>query len=106
MDTGPAADGRWTNSFQPATWILMCCGEGTRGLRCGCANRNALTQMRIMHVLNHVDEAGNGIVNAAVDLACHQAAAGHGVWVISAGGAYESLLSDFAITHCFLDQRR
>ena len=48
--------------------------------------------MRIVHLLNHVQEIGNGIVNAAVDLACAQAEGGHEVWVISGGGEYEALL--------------
>ena len=43
--------------------------------------------MRILHLLNHVDRVGNGIVHVAVDLACMQARAGHEVWVASKGGA-------------------
>jgi hypothetical protein len=47
--------------------------------------------MRIIHILNHVQEIGNGIVNVAVDLACLQSQSGDDVAVISAGGGYEKL---------------
>ena len=29
--------------------------------------------MRVLHILNHIQKVGNGIVNVAVDLACLQA---------------------------------
>ena len=32
--------------------------------------------MRILHITNHVQKIGNGIVNVAVDLACLQAKSG------------------------------
>ncbi|HOX52132.1 MAG TPA: glycosyltransferase [Fibrobacteria bacterium] len=47
----------------------------------------------------HVREIGNGIVNAAVDLACSQAQAGHQVHYGSAGGEYERLLANFGAIH-------
>lgn len=62
--------------------------------------------MRILHVLNHVIEAGNGIINAAVDLACLQARDGHEVRVASAGGDYEELLARYGAGHYRLDQTR
>ncbi|MGY2051387.1 glycosyltransferase family 4 protein [Methylobacterium sp. JK268] len=42
--------------------------------------------MRILHLANHCDDVGNGIMNVAVDLACCQAAAGHTVALASGGG--------------------
>jgi glycosyltransferase involved in cell wall biosynthesis len=48
--------------------------------------------MRILHLANHVDQVGNGIVNVAVDLAVFQAERGHEVAFASGGGAYVDLL--------------
>ncbi|MFM2060988.1 MAG: hypothetical protein RLZZ507_658 [Cyanobacteriota bacterium] len=62
--------------------------------------------MRIIHILNHVQEIGNGIVNVAVDLACLQAKTGYTVAVISGGGEYEKLLDKFGVKHYKLDQNR
>lgn len=62
--------------------------------------------MRILHILNHIQEIGNGIVNVAVDLACLQAKAGHEVGVASAGGEYEELLARYGARHFQLDQTR
>ncbi|GAB4201188.1 MAG: glycosyltransferase [Coleofasciculaceae cyanobacterium] len=62
--------------------------------------------MRILHILNHIQEIGNGIVNVAIDLACLQAKAGHEVSVASAGGEYEELLSRYGAKHFKLDQTR
>jgi glycosyltransferase involved in cell wall biosynthesis len=62
--------------------------------------------MQIIHILNHVQEIGNGIVNVAVDLACLQAESGHDVAVISAGGEYEELLCKFGVKHYPLDLSR
>lgn len=55
--------------------------------------------MRILHVLNHVQDIGNGIVNAAIDLACSQAQAGFEVAIASSGGEYESLMKQYQIRH-------
>ncbi|MBD2078539.1 glycosyltransferase family 4 protein [Leptolyngbya sp. FACHB-17] len=55
--------------------------------------------MRILHVLNHAQDVGNGIVNAAIDLACWQAQAGLEVAIISSGGEYESLMKQYRIRH-------
>ncbi|MBW4632576.1 MAG: glycosyltransferase family 4 protein [Iphinoe sp. HA4291-MV1] len=62
--------------------------------------------MRILHILNHVQEIGNGIVNVALDLACLQAENGHNVGVASAGGEYEALLAEYAVKHFKLNQTR
>jgi glycosyltransferase involved in cell wall biosynthesis len=62
--------------------------------------------MKVLHVLNHVDKVGNGIVHVAVDLACLQAQAGHDVWVASRGGAYEALLARYGVRHVRVDQSR
>jgi glycosyltransferase involved in cell wall biosynthesis len=55
---------------------------------------------------NHVQEAGNGIVNVMVDLACEQARMGHEVIIISGGGSYELLLERHGVAHYKLDQTR
>jgi glycosyltransferase involved in cell wall biosynthesis len=62
--------------------------------------------MRVLHILNHVQEIGNGIVNVAVDLACLQAKNGHEVAVASGGGEYEELLASYGVKHLQLDQTR
>ncbi len=62
--------------------------------------------MRILHLLNHIDSVGNGIVHVAVDLACVQARAGHDVWVASKGGAYDALLARYGVRHVRVDQAR
>lgn len=62
--------------------------------------------MHILHILNHIQQIGNGIVNVAVDLACLQAQAGHHVGVASAGGEYEALLTRYGVRHFQLDQAR
>ena len=62
--------------------------------------------MRVLHILNHIQKIGNGIVNVAVDLACLQAQAGYEVSVISGGGEYETLLAQYEVTHFRLNQTR
>ncbi|MBD6614879.1 glycosyltransferase family 4 protein [Komarekiella sp. 'clone 1'] len=62
--------------------------------------------MRIIHILNHVQKIGNGIVNVAVDLACLQAKTGNEVAVVSVGGEYEALLAVCGVKHYHLDQQR
>jgi glycosyltransferase involved in cell wall biosynthesis len=62
--------------------------------------------MRVLHILNHVQEIGNGIVNVTVDLACLQAKAGHEVTVASAGGEYEELMARYGVMLFKLDQTR
>ena len=43
--------------------------------------------MRILHILSEVPDLGNGIVNAAIDLAAGQVEQGHTVVIASAGEA-------------------
>lgn len=62
--------------------------------------------MRILHILNELRQIGNGIVNVAVDLACLQAKIGHDVAVVSGGGEYENLLTEYGVKHFQLDQKR
>lgn len=62
--------------------------------------------MQILHIINHVQKIGNGIVNVAVDLACLQAQSGHDVAVASAGGEYELLLAQHSVKHFQLNQSR
>ena len=62
--------------------------------------------MRILHLLTHLSGAGNGIVNATVDLAISQVLRGHEVFVASGGGAYEDLLKKHGVVAIALPQRR
>lgn len=62
--------------------------------------------MRILHLSNDVHKLGNGIINVAIDLACLQAKAGCEVSVASAGGEYETLLSQYGVQHFELNQQR
>ena len=61
--------------------------------------------LTILHVVDHVRNVGNGLVNVAVDLACAQAAAGHRVAIASGGGDYEPLLAAHGVTHHRLVRR-
>ncbi|SNS90321.1 Glycosyltransferase involved in cell wall bisynthesis [Geodermatophilus saharensis] len=65
--------------------------------------------MRILHVVNNVTRAGNGISNVAVDLAVEQSRQGHDVAVASAGGSEDStfvgLLTDEGVRHHVVDFR-
>jgi glycosyltransferase involved in cell wall biosynthesis len=60
--------------------------------------------MRILHVMNHLSNRGNGIVNLAIDLGIEQVKAGHTVAFVSGRGGHESLLQQFGITYYYLDQ--
>lgn len=62
--------------------------------------------MKILHLANHVQKIGNGIVNMMVDLACTQAAAGHEVTVATSGGSFEALLAEHGVRHVKLSQSR
>ncbi len=57
--------------------------SGSSAVRCsrraGAGGSHAPDRMRILHLANHVDHVGNGIVNVAVDLAWYQAQRGHEV---------------------------
>lgn len=59
----------------------------------------AQSHLSVLHVVDHVRNEGNGIVNVAVDLACAQAAAGHRVAIASGGGDYEPLLAAQGVRH-------
>jgi glycosyltransferase involved in cell wall biosynthesis len=63
-------------------------------------------QMRILHITNHVQKIGNGIVNVAVDLACLQSKSGLDVAIASAGGEYQQLLANHGVSHFYLNQCR
>lgn len=60
--------------------------------------------MKIIHLANHAQNVGNGIVNMMVDLACMQARAGHDVTVASAGGGHEAMLAREGVRHVLLAQ--
>jgi glycosyltransferase involved in cell wall biosynthesis len=62
--------------------------------------------VRILHLLNELDELGTGMTNVAIDLACRQAETGHTVFVVSRGGTYEPLLANYDIPHFKVDQKR
>ncbi len=62
--------------------------------------------MKILHLANHVQLIGNGIVNMMVDLACLQAKAGHEVMVASSGGEFEALFAQHGIRHVPIAQSR
>jgi glycosyltransferase involved in cell wall biosynthesis len=55
--------------------------------------------MRILHIVNHLQNVGNGITNSVVDLACLQAQAGHKVAVIANHGDYEDLLKRYGVNY-------
>ena len=58
--------------------------------------------MRVLHLINHARDSGNGIVNTAVDLACGQRALGLDVTVASSGGAFVPLLEAHGVRHLTL----
>lgn len=62
--------------------------------------------MRIVHILNHMPDTGNGIACATVDLAYEQAKFGHEVYVISGGGGFVPLLEEHGIRHLLVKQDR
>jgi len=62
--------------------------------------------MRILHILNHINQSGNGIVNVAVDLACLQAKAGHDAAIAAADGKYQPLLNEYGVKYFQLNQNR
>ncbi|NIZ92162.1 glycosyltransferase family 4 protein [Kineococcus rubinsiae] len=63
-------------------------------------------RLTIVHVLNDVEDLGNGINNSTVELACAQRALGHDVVVASAGGGQVALLERYGVRHVVLVQER
>ena len=53
--------------------------------------------MKVLHLLPHVDNRGNGVVNAGIDLAVEQAVAGDEVAILSGPGRYAGLLDRMGI---------
>ena len=62
--------------------------------------------MRILHIVEHLRELGNGGVNVAVDLACLQAKSGYDVAIASRGGEYEALLKQYGVQCFSLEQSK
>jgi glycosyltransferase involved in cell wall biosynthesis len=62
--------------------------------------------MRVLHITNDVTDLGNGIINAALDLAAGQVEQGYTVAIASGGGGHEPLLRRLKIKHLYLDQTR
>lgn len=62
--------------------------------------------MKIVHLANHAQNVGNGIVNMMVDLACMQARAGHEVTVATSGGGFEPLFARYGVRHVELRQSK
>jgi glycosyltransferase involved in cell wall biosynthesis len=60
--------------------------------------------MNILHLANHCDEVGNGIMNVAVDLACHQADLGHKLAFASGGGSFVPLMQQHSVEHFQIEQ--
>jgi len=55
--------------------------------------------LRIVHLVPHFDNRGNGVVNAAVDLACSQARLGMSVTLAGVGeGSFRRLLESEGVT--------
>lgn len=61
--------------------------------------------MNIVHLVPHVRNTGNGLVNVAVDLACVQADRGENVTVVGEAGDYESLLGAHGVGFVPLEGR-
>lgn len=62
--------------------------------------------MRLLHILNHLSDRGNGIINLAVDLAIEQRAMGHTVAFVCGHGGHEALLARYGIEHYVLEQAK
>jgi hypothetical protein len=53
--------------------------------------------LRILHLTNDLSDRGNGIINAALDIATSQRYAGHAVAFAAGGGGYEPFLKEHGI---------
>lgn len=60
--------------------------------------------LRVLHLLNHLSDRGNGIVNVAVDLAMCQARHGMVVGFASGGGGFTSLLGSAGVSCLYAPQ--
>lgn len=60
--------------------------------------------LKIVHLANHAQNIGNGIVNMMVDLACTQVRVGHKVTVASSGGNFQTLLAREGVRHVTVAQ--
>jgi glycosyltransferase involved in cell wall biosynthesis len=61
--------------------------------------------MRILHILKSIDNVGNGVINAAIDLIYFQAQESSlEVGVASCGGEYQDLLEKVGVKHFTLQQ--
>lgn len=60
--------------------------------------------MRVLHLVQHVINCGNGVVNALIDLAYAQSKSGLDVAIASVGGNYEAFLAQNQIQHFYLNQ--
>jgi glycosyltransferase involved in cell wall biosynthesis len=60
--------------------------------------------VRVVHLANHAQNIGNGIVNMMIDLACMQARVGHEVTVASSGGNFQTLLAREGVRHVTIAQ--
>jgi glycosyltransferase involved in cell wall biosynthesis len=55
--------------------------------------------MKIVHLVVHIKNSGNGVTNVVIDLACLQAKMGHEVLILSEGGDYKKLLEEYNVRH-------
>jgi glycosyltransferase involved in cell wall biosynthesis len=55
--------------------------------------------LEVLHLLPHVRQSGNGLVNSSVDLAIEQAVSGLSVSIASQGGTYLPLLASHGVFH-------
>lgn len=74
---------------------------GQRGARESAGQR----PLRILHLANTLQDAGNGIIHVMVDLAIQQRLAGHDVTVAAAYGEFAELLQQHAVRYIPLEQR-
>lgn len=59
--------------------------------------------MRILHLVRHLGNYGDGVVNSLIDLTYAQTISGLDVAIASKGGDYESLLAQHQIKHFYLN---
>lgn len=59
--------------------------------------------MRVLHLVNRIDESGDGITNVSIDLAVQQRRSGHEVTLASRVGSYTNLLEENGVDVVRLD---